>query len=76
MPIFQLHIVNSDFSSCGECDADDVRAAQKQGLKAALQMGTDEMCDGSPFFGAEVRVEADGEVKERFLVSMGQSPLQ
>jgi hypothetical protein len=45
-------------------------------LRAALQIGTEEVCRGSPFFAAEVRIESDGDLRERFLVSMGQSPLK
>jgi hypothetical protein len=73
---FQLHIVNSDFTADGVFDADNVEAARKQALKGALQIGTDEICKGASFFGAEVHLGTDGELMERFLVSIGQSTLQ
>jgi hypothetical protein len=75
MPSFHIHIVNSDFAASDELDASSFDDARSQALKATLQIGTDEMCKGIPFFGAEVRIEANGELRQRFLVSMGQSPL-
>jgi hypothetical protein len=73
---FQIHVVNSDFDSHNEIEAQSLEEAQRRALRGALQIGTDELCKGTPFFGAEVTVEAGGEMKERFLVSMGQSPLK
>lgn len=75
MQTFQVRVLNSDFVSHGEVDAADVHDARGQALKAALQIGTDEICNGAPFFGAEVHVETDGKLQNRFLVSIGQSPL-
>lgn len=76
MPKFHIHVVNSDFEACNEVDADGVDEARSQALRAALQIGTEDVCKGVHFFGAEVRIEVDGETRERFLVSMGQSPLR
>lgn len=72
---FNIHIVNSDFSVSDEIHAPSFEAARHQAILSALQIGTDELCRGISFFGAEVRVEEDGELRERFVVSMGQSPL-
>lgn len=76
MPKFQVRIVNSDFDCCDEIEAADLEAAGTQGLRSVLAIGTDDMCSGANFFGAEVQLELDGEVKKRFLVAMGQSPLK
>jgi hypothetical protein len=76
MPNFQIHIVNSDYECCNEANVSNLGAARRQALRAALQIGTEEVCQGSPFFGAEIRVELDGELRERFVVSIGQSSLQ
>ena len=73
---FHIHIVNSEFESRNEVHVSSFEDAKRQAVLAALQIGTEEVCKGVPFFGAEVRIEADGELKERFLVSMGQSPLK
>jgi hypothetical protein len=76
MPKFQIHVVNSDFEASNEVEAPDMAAARMYGLKGALDIGADEVCKGeTQFFGAEVRVEVDGEVKQRFMVGIGQTPL-
>ena len=76
MPIFHLRVINSDFEARDDLEAVDIRDAMKQGLRAALQIGSDEICNGKPYFGGEVCVEHSGGRKERFLVSIGQSPLK
>jgi hypothetical protein len=68
--------VNSDFEAGDDVEAPEFEAAKRQALRAALTIGADEICDGTPFFGAEVRVELDGELKQRFLIGIGQSPLK
>ena len=73
---FVVHVVNSDFESSSEIEAADAADARNQALRSALAIGVEEVCKGSPFVGAVVRVEADGEVQERFLVSIGQTPLK
>ena len=77
MPTYKIRVVNSDFEAEEEVYADDLDNARSQGLRGALGIGTDELCKGrNPFFGAEITVEIDGEVRERFVVGMGQSQLQ
>jgi hypothetical protein len=76
VPSFQIHVTNSDFTCTNEVDAFGLSDARDQALRSVLAIGADEMCRGTTFFGAEVRVEADGEIQDRFLVSMGQSPLK
>jgi hypothetical protein len=76
VPSFHIHVVNSDFESSDELDVANFDEARKQALRAALVIGVDEVCKGTSFFGAEVRVEMDGELRERFVVSIGQSPLK
>lgn len=75
VPSFQLHVVNSEFSCSEDIEAADLEAARQQGLRAALGIGVDEVVQGSPFFAAEIRLESDGEMKQRFLVSIGHSLL-
>ena len=75
MQTFQIHVVNSDFNSSNAVDAPSFEDARRMATRAALQIGIEEVCGGIPFFGAEVRIEVDGELKQRFIVSMGQSPL-
>ena len=75
MPTFRIYVINSDFESSNHVDASDFHNARSQALRAALQIGVDEVCQGKHFFGAEIRVELDGKT-ERFMVGMGQTPLQ
>ena len=76
VPTFHLRVVNSDFESVDEIEASDFDQAKRKALRAALQIGVDEVCNGSPFFGAEIRLEVDGDLRERFVVGIGQSPLK
>lgn len=76
MPTFKVHVVNSDFSASQDMDARDVEAAQNQGLKAALAIGSDQVCGGMQFFAAVVCVEYEGDEKARMVISIGQSPLK
>ena len=76
MPSFQIHVINSDFEARSDVKATDAADARTQALRSALAIGTDEMCRGERFFGAVIRIESDGDLQERFLVSMGQSPLK
>lgn len=76
MPIFRVIVINADFRACADHDFPSIDDARRQGIKAALAMGADEVHGGKPFFGAEVRVEDGGETVSRFIVSIGASPLQ
>jgi hypothetical protein len=76
MPLFHIRVINSEFHSTNEADASDIEEARRQGLSGALQIAVDEVCGGTPFFGADVRIELNGEVKERMMVAVGASPLR
>lgn len=76
MPTFHVHVLNREFEASNSVEAPDVERARIYGLRAALQIGTDEVCNGVSFFGAEVRVERDGQVEERMLVGIGSSQLK
>ena len=76
MPTYQIRVVNSDFEASNEAEVSSFEIARQQALRAALQIGTEEVCNGAQFFGAEVRVMLEGELSERFLVSIGQSHLK
>jgi hypothetical protein len=76
VPNFQIRVVNSNYECCNDADAPNLAAARTEALRAALQIGAEEVCQGAPFFGAEIEVKLDGKLKERFLVSIGQSPLR
>jgi hypothetical protein len=74
--MFQIRITNSSFDDCSESDLADAAVARAEGLRAALQIGAEEICRGSSFFAAEAQVERDGEILDRFIVSIGTAPLR
>ena len=76
VPMFRVCVVNRNFQACNDIDAADLEGARTEGVRAALAIGADEICAGIPFFGAEIRVDLDGEVKDRTVIAMGSSPLQ
>ena len=76
MPTFSIHVVNSDFTSSNSIEAASPKAALSEGLKGTLQIGAEEVCRGSPFFGAEIRIQAGDRIVERMMVAIGASTLQ
>jgi len=76
MPTYRISVVNAEFHASEEHQLESLDAARKEGIKAALAMGADEVNGGKPFFGAEVRVQDGGDTVSRAMVSVGASPLQ
>jgi hypothetical protein len=76
VPPFRIVIINETISAADDHDLSTAEQAQQEAIKAALQIGTDEIMNGKPFFGAEAKVEHAGEVVKRYVVSIGVSPLQ
>ena len=76
MPTFSINIVNSDFASSNSLDATSPEAARSEALKSALQIGSEEVCNGNPFFAAEIRIQNGDETIERMVVAIGASALQ
>ena len=74
MPIYQISVVNADFSVKNEEEHPDAAAAAGQGIKGALAVGLEAVLAVNSFFGAEVSV-SDGESRQRFMVAVGVSPL-
>lgn len=75
MPTYTIRVINSEFTADDEHDLGDLSTAKMQALKGALEIASEEVLKGLPFFGAEVRVERGGDQVARFLVSVGTSPL-
>lgn len=75
MATFTIRVVNEDFSSSNEHETDSPDDARVQALKAALEIGADEVLSGKHFFAAEVKVETANQTVGRFVVSVGASPL-
>jgi hypothetical protein len=76
MPTFQIRVINTNYDSSNEIDRASAEEARTEALKSALQIGVDEVCNGTPFFGAEVRIESGRETLERLVVAIGVSPLR
>lgn len=76
MPVYRIRVVNKDFRASNDVEHPDHKMALKAALKGAFQIGTDEVCGGKPFFGAEITIALDGDVLERRMVAIGATPLQ
>lgn len=76
MPPFRIIVINESISAADDHELSTAEQAQREAIKAALQIGTEEILNGKPFFGAEAKVEHDGEVLKRYVVSIGVSSLQ
>jgi hypothetical protein len=76
MPTFRIRVINTDFDSSNEINQPSEDQARAEAVKTALQIGVDEVCKGTPFFGAEVRLESGSETLERMVVAIGVSPLR
>lgn len=76
MPTFRITVVNQTFTACDDHELPSFDAARVQGIKAALDIGSDEVAKGNPFFAAEVRVADGDETLGRFVVSVGASSIQ
>ena len=72
---YRIHVIDHDFTATEEIQASDLAAARVHALKGALSIGTDEVCSGKPFFGAEISIECEGAKPERMLIAIGTSPL-
>ena len=67
---------NQTFTASEEHDLPSFDVAREQGIKAALDIGTEEVAKGNPFFAAEVLVGNGDETLARFVVSIGASSIQ
>ena len=76
MATFRLTIVNEHFSDSADLKARDEVVAWQEALKSALRIASDQVSHGSPFFGAEVRLEKGNIVVGRYVVSVGAAPLK
>jgi len=74
MRSFEVTVVNEEFRSSYEQEWADEHSAKRQALKGALEIGSEQIVAGKPFFAAEVTVR-DGKTSERFIVSLGASRL-
>lgn len=76
MPTYRITVINQTFTACDDHELPSFDVARVQGIKAALEIGSDEVAKGSPFFAAEIRVADGDETLGRFVVSIGASSIQ
>lgn len=76
MPTYRVTIVNRDFTASEDIEVSGADTARTQALRGALNIGTDEICQGKMFFGAEISVQGDGGNSERMMVAIGTTPLR
>jgi len=72
---YRITIINRDFRASEDVEASSLDAARTEALRGALNIGTDEICEGKMFFGAEISIQGDGHEPERLMVAIGTSPL-
>ena len=76
MPAYCITIINKDFTASEDIEAASQDAARSEALRGALNIGTDEICEGKMFFGAEISIQGDGGTPERMMIAIGTSPLR
>ena len=76
MATYHLSIVNEHFSDSADLKAKDVVGAWQEAIRSAIIIAADQVSHGSPFFGAEVRLEKGNTVVGRYVVSVGAAPLK
>ena len=76
MTAYRITIVNRDFAASEDIEVADAGVARTEALRGALHIGTDEICEGKMFFGAEITVQGDGKAPERMMIAIGTSPLR
>ena len=76
MPLYRISVINSDFNAEESHELDDAESAWRYSLKAAFEIGFDEIMRGAKFYGAEVRIHHEDALLNRFMVSAGTTPLQ
>jgi hypothetical protein len=75
VPSFEITVINDEFEASSEQNLSDWESARKAALQAALEVGTESVVGGKPFFAAEI-ILSDGTTHQRMVVSIGASPLK
>lgn len=76
MPQFVIRIVNETFAESAETELPHLDAAQAYAIKAAIDIGAEEVLRGESVFLADASVELDGEVLREMRVSVAASVLR
>ena len=76
MPTYRVTIINEHFSQEGEQEAANAVEAWKKAIGSAIEIAGDQVSHGSPFFGAEVKIEEGSNLIGRYVVAVGATPLK
>jgi hypothetical protein len=76
MATYRLSITNGHFSDAMDLKAGDEMRAWQEAIKATITIAADQVSHGSPFFGAEVRLDEGERLVGRYVVSVGATPLK
>ena len=76
MHTFRITVINQTFRASNDDEFASLADASRQGIKSALEIGMDEVVNGKPFFGAEIKIEKMDETVGRYIVSVGVTPIQ
>jgi hypothetical protein len=76
VPTFSISVINESFECQDEQHLPTLELARAEAIKGALQIGVSEVRAANSFFAAEVKIHRDGEQVERYVVSVGVSPLR
>lgn len=76
MAAYRLTIINGHFSDTENLKARDAEHAWQEAIKSAIEIAAEQVSHGSPFFGAEVKLEENETVIGRYVVSVGATLLK
>ena len=76
MPKYKVSILNEHFVSEHEQEHADDETAVKQAVKGALDIASEHVSSGQPFFGAHLTLSRDDEEVSQMVISVGAAPLK
>ena len=76
VPAYRITINNENFSASEDIEVAGLAAARIEALRGALNIGTDQVCQGKVFFGAEISIQENDGTPLRLMVAIGTTPLQ
>lgn len=76
MPTYRVTVLNEHFESSEDHRCEHVEDAIKAALKGALDIATEQVASGKPFFGAEVTLSKGNEMLSQMVIAVGASSLK
>lgn len=75
MPLYRVHMINSEFESSDEGEYTSVNAAMAAGIGAAVKVASEAIARGELTSAVEIRVEQGDEIAQRRVLSFSVSEL-